>query len=114
MGNRLVQTYVFEGDYGGQLYLTVPVACVGEGAKLEELLSVLDALAWPCNEGEGATLHIKELDPETGDDELTWEPVYEDGVWLDPEFATLGDLHAIRHLLALAPETSIRVGDKLF
>ena len=49
---------VLEGDWGGQIYLTVPFAKVGSNAKLEELLQILDKAAWPCNDEEGVGIAL--------------------------------------------------------
>lgn len=46
--------HVLQGDFGGQVYLTVPV--VGTDKRnIETLLSELDAIAWSVNEGDGAS-----------------------------------------------------------
>ncbi|GEM_PF-1415379 len=53
---------VMEGDYGGQVYLTVPmseVACTEE--QLMELLGQLDKISW--DDIEGATLYYEKLSP---------------------------------------------------
>lgn len=52
------QWLVLEGDYGGQIYLTVPKSLVGENADTKTLLAELDAKAWDCNEGEGASVYL--------------------------------------------------------
>lgn len=49
---------VFEGDWGGQIYLTVPWRLIGQNARLFELLRFLDQLAWECNDGEGRSLYL--------------------------------------------------------
>ncbi len=82
---------VLEGDWGGQIYLTVPRRLVGDVSGIEMLLSELNRIAWPCNDGEGACASL--YDPmsydQTADDgvcggmgggELT------DGLWLHEEF----------------------------
>lgn len=45
---------VLEGDWGGQIYLTVPFALVGPNARIFDLLREIDGHEWSCNEGDGA------------------------------------------------------------
>jgi len=54
-----IDYFVLEGDWGGQIYLTVPVSQVkvSEGRVLE-LLKLIDKVSWDCNEGDGASLQI--------------------------------------------------------
>lgn len=49
---------VLEGDYGGQIYLTVPWACVGRDAKVGELLRAIDRLCWGENGLDGARAYL--------------------------------------------------------
>jgi len=49
---------VLEGDWGGQIYLTVPWSQVGPKARIEQLLEELDKKAWDCNRGEGASFRL--------------------------------------------------------
>jgi len=49
---------VLEGDFGGQIYLTVPWSQVGPNARIHQLLTELDKLAWGSNEGEGAGIDL--------------------------------------------------------
>ncbi len=44
---------VLEGDWGGQIYLTVPWKCVAHHAKIGELLRAMNGLAWGCNGHDG-------------------------------------------------------------
>jgi len=46
-----IEYYVLEGDYGGQIYLTVPVSQVPE-AKVLAALAVIDAIEWFGNGGD--------------------------------------------------------------
>jgi hypothetical protein len=58
---------VLEGDWGGQIYVVCPakiVAC--DEATLKLLLQDLDALAWSCNDGEGARVYFERAAPGTG------------------------------------------------
>jgi hypothetical protein len=49
---------VFEGDYGGQIYVVAPIHCVQcDEASLNRLLAELDALEW--NEPEGASVFFE-------------------------------------------------------
>ncbi len=49
---------VMSGDWGGQIYLTVPLKFVGPKAKILELLKEMDEFAWSCNEGRGGDVGI--------------------------------------------------------
>ena len=57
---------VLSGDWGGQIYLTVPIHLIGQNENIVELLAWLDELSWDCNEGEGseAIIITGEIDPE--------------------------------------------------
>ncbi len=46
---------VLEGDWGGQIYLTVPLALVGPNARIFDLLHEIDGREWASNEEDGAT-----------------------------------------------------------
>ncbi|MFA6476374.1 MAG: hypothetical protein WCV68_03050 [Candidatus Paceibacterota bacterium] len=49
---------IFEGDWGGQIYLTVPLSLIGPRARILTLSRKLDDVAWDCNEGEGSSIYI--------------------------------------------------------
>lgn len=49
---------VLEGDWGGQIYLTVPWKCVAHGAKIGELLRTMNGLAWGCNGHDGVSAYL--------------------------------------------------------
>ena len=49
---------VLEGDWGGQIYLTVPWNLLGEDAKVLPLLKGLDREAWACNDGDGRQAYL--------------------------------------------------------
>ena len=84
---------VMDGDWEGQIYLTVPWWKLGENACISDLLKALDSLAWVCNEGEGATAYVVspsyyEFDYRNGvpggmgGGELSTE-----GIWIHEEFS---------------------------
>lgn len=79
---------VLEGDYGGQVYLTLPWRLVRKGARIARLLCELDQFAWRCNGGEG-------LDAYVVDGDCSWlgADALSDDLWLDPEF---GPRHVAR------------------
>jgi hypothetical protein len=56
--------YVFEGDWGGQIFLTIPVDMVPvwvDRRRLRRLLRLLNGAAWGCQEPEdGASVYIVE------------------------------------------------------
>ena len=103
----VVEVMVLEGDYGGQVYLTVCHSHLGPNAQLETLLERLDRIAWPSNEGQGARCYreVAALD-ERIPGGMGGGPVYGDAVWLHPEFAA--EVEMVRQLLDLTPETEIR------
>jgi len=53
---------VLEGDWGGQIYLTVPWQFVGRRARIKTLLTKFDRLAWGCNGGDGSSAYIYRKD----------------------------------------------------
>ncbi len=82
---------VLEGDWGGQIYVTVPWRLVVADARVDLLLSELDRIAWSCNDGAGCFSHL--YDPRLCGD-LPVDGVsggmgggaLEDGLWLHGEF----------------------------
>lgn len=75
---------VLEGDWGGQIYLTVPWHLVGKGANIISLLAQLDRLAWPSNEHDGVNVYL--TDEMHGVSGGMGGGKLEDGLWLHPEF----------------------------
>lgn len=53
---------VFEGDWGGQIYLSVPWLLVGPKACIHRLLTDMDRCAWGCNGGDGASADLHSPD----------------------------------------------------
>src|SRR3989339_1650587 len=49
---------VFEGDFGGQIYLTARLDKLGDGACFVLLLDKLDTAAWSTNDGDGKSWHL--------------------------------------------------------
>jgi len=49
---------VLEGDWGGQIYLTIPWAQVGPNARVATLLRKMDRLAQHSNDGDGARFYL--------------------------------------------------------
>lgn len=55
---------VLEGDWGGQIYATIPLKdVIGDLRVLYAVLVYLDVLAWDCNEGDGRRLYIVRAGP---------------------------------------------------
>ena len=48
--------WVLEGDWGGQIYLSVKVGAVKE-ERLEAALRIIDIVEWTCNECDGASMY---------------------------------------------------------
>lgn len=77
---------VMEGDSGGQIYLTCPVARIGcEPEALENLLIELDSFAW----GDGETFFIKHLPIGSHVAGGMGGGAVIDGVWLHEDFENL-------------------------
>ena len=58
--------YVLEGDWGGQVYATVPTKLVrarDAKTRLRTALRMLDQVCWPCNEGGGASVLLNAQTP---------------------------------------------------
>ena len=76
---------VLEGDWGGQIYLTIPWELVGPNAKVSELLRKMDEASWGCNNGDGASFSICPFDSDgvfggMGGGQMT------DSLWLHSDF----------------------------
>jgi len=56
--------FVLEGDWGGQIYATVPVDLTS-ARRVLAALAIVDAIEWHCNDGEGARAH--EMEGEIGE-----------------------------------------------
>jgi|GEM_PF-5499766 len=55
---------VLAGDWGGQIYLTIPWKALGRKARIATLLAEIDYLAWRCNEGDGRYAYLYWKDAE--------------------------------------------------
>ena len=106
--SAVIAVMVLEGDWGGQVYLTVPADRLGPNAHPETLLERLDRIAWPSNEGEGARVSREDAALDEGiPGGMGGGYVYADAVWLHPEFTS--EVEMVRTLLDLTPETTIRL-----
>ncbi|MDF1497256.1 MAG: hypothetical protein P1P90_04300 [Patescibacteria group bacterium] len=117
---------IMEGDFGGQIYLTVPLKLLGSKANPIQLLAELDKIAWDCNEGDGTYLYLhspslclKAMQTATIEDEdedfdpealANWISGGMGGgecqstIWIHPEFSKLPTRVArIHELLDLTP-----------
>ena len=50
-----------EGDWGGQIYLSIPFALLPDDITFEQIdfaLEAIDAESWDCNEGDGRSWNI--------------------------------------------------------
>lgn len=51
---------ILEGDWGGQIYLTLPLKLVKiDKRQIIDILFYLDNLAWPFNENQGCQFYIE-------------------------------------------------------
>lgn len=58
---------ILQGDWGGQIYVTAPIAEVRCSVEnLAELLKNIDASQWECNDGEGADIFFERMRAATG------------------------------------------------
>ena len=58
---------MMEGDWGGQIYLSIPVKQVKcDYETLKKLLMELDKIAWDCNEGEGCDIYFERKESDEG------------------------------------------------
>ena len=83
---------ILEGDWGGQVYLVAPAACVAcDEAALERLLRELDAVAWPGNDPGSASIRYERRSPgDTVPGGMGGGEVRED-VWIHPELLPYAD-----------------------
>jgi hypothetical protein len=92
---------VLEGDWGGQIYAVFPASLMRCGEDvLQQLLKDLDAIAWPCNEGEGAGVFYERLPSGAVVSGGMGGGIVVDGVWVHKEFRRLGLTTAIREVIA--------------
>jgi ribosomal protein L24E len=73
--------FVLEGDWGGQVYLTIPITLTTE-RKVRAALPIIDALEWETNEGEGAACYTQDSDSEEGVWGGMGGGLMTDGLWL--------------------------------
>jgi hypothetical protein len=92
---------VLEGDWGGQIYATVPARLVRcDEQALERLLRDLDPIAWPGNEEDGARVFYERVPVGGGVAGGMGGAVVMDGVWVHEEFESLGLADAIGDVIA--------------
>ena len=100
---ELVKSYpdgvvIFEGDYGGQLYVVVPsslVKCTEQD--LKQLLSDLDALKW--NDASGARVYYERHPVGSGVPGGMGGAVVTQGIWIHDNFMKLRLDSAIREVI---------------
>lgn len=54
---------VMEGDWGGTILATVPAKDIKTPERAMEMAKYLNAIVWPCNEGEGVSIHLQRGHP---------------------------------------------------
>jgi hypothetical protein len=77
---------IFEGDYGGQIFLTCPMKYINcSHETLTRLLKDIDKICWDCNDGEGCDVFYE--DYEVGDG--VWGGmgggIVINGLWIHPD-----------------------------
>ena len=89
---------IFEGDYGGQIYLTVPAAFVTiDEASLRELLRRIDATEW--HDEDGAGLHFEILPAGAGVAGGMGGGQAAEGLWLHSDLEEKGLRPAVERAL---------------
>ncbi|MCX6782279.1 MAG: hypothetical protein NTW66_04150 [Candidatus Magasanikbacteria bacterium] len=79
---------VFEGDWGGQVYLSCPMKYVKCSENvLKKLLRDIDASEWDCNKGIGTNLTYYKAKPGDGICGGMFGGVVEDELWIHPDIA---------------------------
>jgi hypothetical protein len=90
---------IFEGDYGGTIYLTIPVRLIAcNEQSLAQLLRDIDAIAW--RDSFGARLFYEPLavgSPVAGG---MGGGIVVDGLWLHPKIEAVGVRSEIHEVLA--------------
>lgn len=86
---------VLVGDFGGQAYAACRKKYVrAQPGELEQLVKILDKLAWACNKGEGAMVQV--IPPGGGHYGMGGCQWPHKGVWIHPELADhRGDIEAV-------------------
>jgi hypothetical protein len=79
---------LMEGDWGGQVYLTIPLRLVtASPSAVMEVLKLIDSIAWDCNEGEGAEVYLKRAECGKCIGGGMGGGIFYDRLWLHPEFS---------------------------
>ena len=78
--------WILEGDWGGQIYATIPTHLTGFSEQsLRKLLHTVDQKSWACNKGQGTFLSIEE--GMVGSFSVhNMGARLEKGIWINPEF----------------------------
>lgn len=98
---------IFEGDWGGQIYLTCPmrlIKCSEED--LSKLLDELDKIAWECNDGEGKAIFYERRKVGEGISGGMGGGVILNDLWIHEEFVDTGMVEKIRQ--TITGESSIQ------
>jgi|GEM_PF-1843866 len=75
-----------EGDWGGQIYLSVPAAQVFcDEQRLKQLLAEIDEKEWSCNNGDGTSLTYRKGIKEIGINGGMGGGEITDSLWVHPE-----------------------------
>jgi hypothetical protein len=89
---------IFEGDYGGTIYLTIPVGDVACGeAALKQLLSDIDAMCWSDTCGARVVYEVVAVGVGVAGGMGGGQVV--DGLWLHPRVEALGMREDIQQVL---------------
>lgn len=104
---------VMEGDWGGQVYLSVPIKYIGPAvtdAQIVELARKLDKRAWDCNEGDGCDISlVHSNEAESGIVGGMGGGLKIDGLWLHGEFGSPDSVEAISQALQLVEGTKVQI-----
>ena len=90
---------IFEGDYGGTIYLTIPIESVKcDAATLAQALQDIDAMCWDDPEGAGIFFEKRPLG--SGVAGGMWGGVVTDGLWLHPDLEPLSVRDEVEEVFA--------------
>jgi len=102
---------VLEGDWGGQIYLTIPICFLGEEAKVAELLKFIDERAWSCNDGHGTDVQLNLTNnPENGVSGGMGGGMLLDRLWMYCEFSDSRWKEKVFEMLGLAEDVEMSLG----
>jgi len=91
---------ILQGDDGGQIYIVCPVALIKcSESTLQQLLTDLDALAWPGNDPDSAKIYYERKSSDTNVIGGMGGAKVIENIWIHQEFKTKGLESAIKEVI---------------